>query len=83
VAVDVCVVMRREEKGTGQMINGSMANKTPPPTELQTPITVMTLTQIMNGMLRSPVPEITNYRPPRRLPLNSSAARRRHPRAIT
>jgi len=44
VAVDVCVVMRREEKGTGQMIDDSITNKTPPPTEMQTPITVTTLT---------------------------------------
>jgi len=44
VAVDVCVVMRHEEKGTRQMIDGSMTNKTPPPTELQIPITVTTLT---------------------------------------
>ena len=44
VAVDVCVVMRREEKGMGQMIDGSMSKKTPPPTELQIPITVTMLT---------------------------------------
>ena len=44
VAVDVCVVTRCEGKGTGQMIDGGMSNKTPPPTKLQIPVTVTTLT---------------------------------------
>ena len=46
VAVDMRVVMRREGKGTGQIdeFDGSMTNKIPPPTELQIPATVITLT---------------------------------------
>ena len=59
VAVDMCVVMRREGKGTRQMIDiRGMSNKILPPTKLQIPATVTTLTSIMNGILLSPVREI-------------------------
>jgi len=59
VAVGVCVVMRREGKGTGQMIDvRGMSNKIPQPTELQIPATVTTLTSIMIGILLLPVREI-------------------------
>jgi len=61
VAVGVCVVMRHEGKKTGHMIDvrgNGMSNKIPPPTKLQIPATVTTLTSIMNGILLSPVREI-------------------------
>jgi len=35
--------MRLEGKRTGQIIDGGISNKSPPPTELQIPATVTTL----------------------------------------
>ena len=58
VAVDVCVVMRHERKGTRQMIDGGMSNKILPLTELQIAATITMLTQIMNGIQLSPDCEI-------------------------
>jgi len=56
-AVDMCVVMRREGKGTGQMtdpqcmVHTAPAKQTPPPTELQIPATVTTLQIILVNAL--------------------------------
>jgi len=43
VAVDMCVVVRHDTKGTGQMIDGGMSNKIRPSTELQILATVTML----------------------------------------
>jgi len=54
VVVDVCVVMRREGKGTGQMIDGGVSNKILPLTELQIPANNANLNHEWNAAFSHP-----------------------------